>query len=185
MLILFLKNMSHQKIYTFWYCVVNNEVPFSLFSNSRIIWGCSTSSFTRSIQAEWLRTKQQGDQKHSLIQKGSRKKENGFDIIYYIQYHTNWWIVFINSTRTFFICLKMYIMQCRKKIRVWDKIIKKEWISNILVIYYVLWDWHKIKKINKLNIVVWSCCSKRLLCGTHCFTISICDFVFQFNEIAN
>ena len=27
MLIMFLKNMSHQKIYTSWYCVVNHEVP--------------------------------------------------------------------------------------------------------------------------------------------------------------
>ena len=29
MLILFLKNLSHQKIYIFWYCLVNDEVPSS------------------------------------------------------------------------------------------------------------------------------------------------------------
>ena len=35
------------------------------------------------------------------------------------------------------------------------------------------------KKINKLNIVVRSCCSKRLLCDIHCFTISIHDSVSE------
>ena len=30
---------------------------------------------------------------------------------------------------------------------------------------FVLWDWPKIKKLNKLIIVVWSCCWKILLCG--------------------
>ena len=29
MLIPFLKNMSHQKIYILWYCLVNDEVPSS------------------------------------------------------------------------------------------------------------------------------------------------------------
>ena len=29
MLILFLKNMSHQKIYILWYCLANDEVPSS------------------------------------------------------------------------------------------------------------------------------------------------------------
>ena len=39
--------------------------------------------------------------------------------------------------------------------------------------------WLKIKKLNKLNIAVWSYYSKRLLCGTHCFTIFVCDSVFH------
>ena len=40
-------------------------------------------------------------------------------------------------------------------------------INNILMISYVRWDLLKIKKLNKLNIVVWFCCSKGLLCGIH------------------
>ena len=35
----------------------------------------------------------------------------------------------------------------------------------------ISYEWLKIKK---LNIVVW-------LCGIHCFTISICDSLSQFN----
>ena len=31
------------------------------------------------------------------------------------------------------------------------------------------------KKIHNINIVVWSCCSKRLLSGIHYFVIFICD----------
>ena len=31
------------------------------------------------------------------------------------------------------------------------------------------------KKIRNINIVVWSCCSKRLLSGIHYFVIFICD----------
>ena len=38
------------------------------------------------------------------------------------------------------------------------------------------------QELNKLNIVVWSCYSKRLLCGIHFFTISICNYVPQFND---
>ena len=41
------------------------------------------------------------------------------------------------------------------------------------------------KKINELNIAVWSCCSKRLLCGIHCFKIFIRDSVSQFNGGVN
>ena len=41
------------------------------------------------------------------------------------------------------------------------------------------------KKNNKLNIAIWSRFSKRLLGGIHCFTISICDFVYEFNDGAN
>ena len=38
------------------------------------------------------------------------------------------------------------------------------------------------KKINKLSIVVWSCCSKTCLCDINCFTISICVSVSQFDD---
>ena len=43
----------------------------------------------------------------------------------------------------------------------------------------------KIKKINQLNVVVWSCCLKKLLCGIHCFTTSIRDFVSQLIDSVN
>ena len=43
----------------------------------------------------------------------------------------------------------------------------------------------KLKIINKINIVLWSCCSKRFLCDIHCFTFFICDFVSQFNAGVN
>ena len=35
------------------------------------------------------------------------------------------------------------------------------------------------KKIHNINIVVWSCCSKRLLSGIHNFLIFICDSASQ------
>lgn len=35
------------------------------------------------------------------------------------------------------------------------------------------------KKIHNINIVVWSCCSKRLLSGIHYFVIFICDSASQ------
>ena len=41
------------------------------------------------------------------------------------------------------------------------------------------------QKYHKLNIVVGSDCSNRLLCGIHCFTISICTSVYQFNDGAD
>lgn len=40
----------------------------------------------------------------------------------------------------------------------------------------------KIENLNKLNMVVWPCCSKRLFCGIHCSTVSICDPISQFND---
>ena len=43
---------------------------------------------------------------------------------------------------------------------------------NILMIYYVWWDWHKIKKLNKCNIAVSPCYSKSFLWGIHCCKIS-------------
>ena len=43
------------------------------------------------------------------------------------------------------------------------------------MIYYMLLDWHKINKINKFNIGVWSCC----------LMISIRVSASQFNDIAN
>ena len=36
------------------------------------------------------------------------------------------------------------------------------------------------QKINIVDTVLWSCCSTRLLCSIHCFTISIRDSVSQF-----
>ena len=59
-------------------------------------------------------------------------------------------------------------------------------INNILKIskFCVMWLTQN-KKINKLHVVVWSCCSKKLLCGIHCFTISIRDSVSQFNDDLN
>ena len=30
--------------------------------------------------------------------------------------------------------------------------------------------------------LAWSCCSKRLFCVIHCFIISLCDDVSQFNN---
>ena len=56
---------------------------------------------------------------------------------------------------------------------------------NIFTIYFGWRGWFKIKKRNKLNIVVYLCCSKRLLCVINCFTISICYSVYQFNDGAN
>ena len=44
---------------------------------------------------------------------------------------------------------------------------------------------NSITSLNKLNIVVWSYCSNRLLCGIHCFAISISDSVSQFNDGTN
>ena len=41
------------------------------------------------------------------------------------------------------------------------------------------------RKNNKLNIAISSRFLKRLLGGIHCFTISIGDFVYQFNDGAN
>ena len=56
---------------------------------------------------------------------------------------------------------------------------------NILMIYYVWWDWHEIKKLNKCKTAVSPCCSKSFLWGIHCFKISICDSMSQFNDGAN
>ena len=56
-------------------------------------------------------------------------------------------------------------------------------INNILKISkFCVMSW--LKKNNKFSIVVWSCCSKRLLCGIHCCTISIRDSVSQFSDAA-
>ena len=60
------------------------------------------------------------------------EKENGFAITYYVLYVSHQLIdrvidQFINSTRTFFICLKMFVVQCRNIIKA-NKITKKEWI---------------------------------------------------------
>ena len=57
-----------------------------------------------------------------------------------------------NSTRLFFffICPKIFVMLRSKN------------------------SWEKIER---MNIVVWSCCPKILLCDILCFTISICDSI--------
>ena len=43
----------------------------------------------------------------------------------------------------------------------------------------------KSKNLNKINIVVQPSCLKRLVFGIHCFSISICDSKYQFNDSAN
>ena len=40
-------------------------------------------------------------------------------------------------------------------------------------------DWLRSKWLNKLNILVWSCCWKRLLYSIFCFRISMFDLVLQ------
>ena len=62
---------------------------------------------------------------------------------------------FINSTRHFFHVSEFLSYSKKKQLR---------------------------KDKQRMNIVVWSYCSKRLLCGIHCFTISICDSVDKFND---
>ena len=37
----------------------------------------------------------------------------------------------------------------------------------------------------RMHIVRCSCCSIGLLCGIHCLTIFICDYLSQFNDGAN
>ena len=39
----------------------------------------------------------------------------------------------------------------------------------------------KSEGVDKLNTVAWSCSSERLFCVIHCFMISICDAMSQFN----
>ena len=59
-----LQNMSHQKIYTFWYYVVNDEVPSTSSQIVERIVTYSRCSFTRNIYLEWLSTREEikGDQ---------------------------------------------------------------------------------------------------------------------------
>ena len=52
-----LQNMSHQKIYTFWYYVVNDEVPSTSSQIVERIVTYSRCSFTRNIYLEWLSTR--------------------------------------------------------------------------------------------------------------------------------
>ena len=49
-------------------------------------------------------------------------------------------------------------------------------INNILNVMRLTQNRKKI--MNKLNILAWSRCSKKLFCGIHCFTIFICDSFF-------
>ena len=84
-----MENISHQKINTFCYCVVNDEVP----SNSSQI--AEEIKFIQEVVLPEISKmndpeldKKQRDQKQFPPKNHSRKK-NGFDIVYYIHYHTN------------------------------------------------------------------------------------------------
>ena len=61
---------------------------------------------------------------------------------------------------------------------------KKRWVYDMLCMMRSK-SKNSITSLNKLNIVVWSYCSNRLLCGIHCFAISISDSVSQFNDSTN
>ena len=53
-------------------------------------------------------------------------------------------------------------------------------VSNFLSCYEEKAVEKRLKK--RMNIVVWSGCSKILLNGIYCFTMSVCDSVSQFND---
>ena len=98
-----------------WWSTIN------LFSNYWTNWTYSRRGFTRNILAAWLSTRQETKRPNTIFSKKRfLKKEHGFDIVYYIRDHTNWWIVlwrnwFISSTGTLFISIKMFIMHAMKK----------------------------------------------------------------------
>ena len=121
------------------------------------------------------------DAKHNFLQKG---KWIWYCLLYLLSQELMGCYKEIDSSNIqeiFFICLKIFTMQWRKNTRVEKRQKKKTMNLN-----YIL----KISKFcvmrltqNWLNIVVRSCCSKRFLCGIHCFKISIRDSVSQFNEV--
>ena len=89
-LILFLKNMSHQKRYTFWYCVVNDEVPST---SSQIVEQIVIIQEVVLLEISKLNDsaldKKQADLTQLFPKKDSRKRK--MDLILRIIF-TNWWI---------------------------------------------------------------------------------------------
>ena len=113
----FEKHISSENIYFLIFCC-QLWSTINLFSNYWTNWTYSRRSFTRNILAAWLSNRQETRRPNTIFSKKRfLKKEDGFHIVYYIRYHTNWWIVlwtnwFISSTR---ISLKMFIMHAMKK----------------------------------------------------------------------
>ena len=135
------------------------------FSKSWTNWNYSRSSFTRNIYAGWLCPRQETKRPNTIFsKKDSRKKK---------------------------MCLIMPIIFAFIPLdgscyRVIDSSILQDFFHLSLNSYYAMKKKKQLRKDKRrMNIVVWSCCSKILLCGIHCLTISICDSVFQFNDGEN
>ena len=68
-LIQHLQNVSHQKVYTFWHCVVNNEVPSTSFEIVKQI--VLFNEYLYQEYLRWITQRQTRTQKnkHSFLQK--------------------------------------------------------------------------------------------------------------------
>ena len=108
LLIVFWKNMTHQKIYKFWYSVVSDEVPSTspqIVEQIKFIQEVALPGIPKLNDSALDEKKE--TKPYFLLKKDSR---NGFDITYYILLSHQLMGRVIKSTRTFIIYLKMLIM---------------------------------------------------------------------------
>ena len=81
--------MSYPKIYSLSCYVVNNEVPST---SSQIVEQFQViQEVVLPGYYSWMTKHQTRNEvtKHNFLQKSLQKKENGYDVAYYICYHTN------------------------------------------------------------------------------------------------
>ena len=155
------QNISHQKIYTFWHFVVNEEVPSTSSQVVEQIQVIQEVVLPGAFKLNGSATdKKPKDQTQVSQKEDSRKRK--MDLILPI--------IFV-ITPIDGLCY-----------RVIDSSILQDFFSSVSK-FLSCYEEKTVEKRQKgMDIVVLSCCSKILLCGIPCFTISISDSVSQFNN---
>ena len=85
-----MQNISHQKVYTFWHCVVNDEVPSTssqIVEQIEVIQGVVLPGISKMNDSA---VDKKPTEQTQIFPRNILVKEKWFDIAYHICCHTNW-----------------------------------------------------------------------------------------------